>query len=102
MPALLTRWSIRPWAATTAATAASTAAASPTSTARASARPPARGDRRGHGLELVRLDVDEDDRGALGGQVPGDGLADALGRAGDDRYPAFESHHPPTPLKAWT
>src|SRR2546425_1001282 len=41
MPALFTRWSIRPWAFTTSSKAASTEARSATSIARASALPPA-------------------------------------------------------------
>ena len=58
------------------------------------------GDRGGHGLELVLLDVDEDDRGALGGEVAGDRLADPLRGAGDDGDPSFEALHAAAPLRA--
>jgi hypothetical protein len=54
----------------------------------------------GHGLELVLLDVDQDDRRALGRELAGDGLADPLGGPGDEGDPAFEELHVSLPLNA--
>ncbi len=100
MPALLTRWSIRPWAATTASATSWARTASETSARWMSARPPAPTMPPGDGLELVLLDVDEDDRRSLGREVDGDGFADALGGAGHDRNAAFEPFHAAAPLRA--
>src|SRR5262249_40739335 len=50
-------------------------------------------------LAIGRVDVVDDDGGALLGQSPRDGLADALARAGDDRDLAFQTHGLP-PLGA--
>ena len=53
---------------------------------------PGAGDLVADGLGLVLSDVGDDDGSAFGGQFLRDSRADARGRAGDDRCPAFELH----------
>ena len=47
----------------------------------------------GHLLPRLLVEVGDDDACALGGERPGVGLADALGRAGDDDDLALEPVH---------
>ena len=52
-------------------------------------------DLRGGFAHLLLLDVREDDHGPFRGQSRGDSLADALGRARDERNLSVEQHEQP-------
>ena len=83
-PALLTTRSTPPKASTVASTIACTAASSETSTWTPTATS-AFADLGGGGLRLLQGEVGDHDAGALGGELGGDGLADAGRGAGDQR-----------------
>ncbi len=86
MPALVTRMSRRPNASTAVRTSCWAASVLPTGATAATARPPSasmvpdrfRGDR---GVHVV-----DDDGGALAGEFPGVGQAEAAAASGDDCY----------------
>ena len=86
MPALVTRMSSRPNSSTAACTSCLAASVLPTGATTAAARPPSasmRPDRVGGDLGV---DVVDDDGGALAGQFPGVGQAEAPAASGDDCY----------------
>lgn len=47
----------------------------------------------GRSMRLVRVDVVDDDAGALGGDQPADVCAEIARSPGDNRYPSFEQSH---------
>ena len=95
MPALLTRMSTPPQAATTAATPALTASSLATSMATPIAWPPAGADLGGRGLGRLAVEVGDGDLGAFARIGHGDLPADAAGGAGDDGNLVLQLHgHP--------
>ncbi len=90
MPALLTRTSMRPKAATVPASAAATSPLRATLHAKPSARAPALAELGGERLRRGGVDVPERDRSAAGREQTRAGGADAVRGAGDDRDLAGE------------